>query len=490
MQRKAIDGDIATLASLLDANDFHPPSISVVLEICTKNLRPQSYRSSLDLWGVLPESVAERNWLCRVIICISVLNATITRATDHMNLDLPEHAENTMLQIWRTQIWPCLSIVSERYILDDAKLPALHVRDPGNGSRNIDAPYALITVCDHLYILNALIIVDLSLEETFRSEESFRTTTSRLLVAYIDMSSNRLFGLSSSAATAAFFHQIMDHSEGINDVFEGSVYGLKLVSGIVAFLQSHRDRSIFKEQGLEHVTQVLHVISSILDQFPTICGAILMLHPDFLQLALKLWQLCITQNIYFSHPREVPPKLIDNAIRRDFTFPSFQIAYLIYKSVGGCAFLRHAVQNHLLRNLYLNCRYWPTTPESSTFHSLTTEYMKELLESFVPFLVHYSVLAPMVRALKRLDRENQRLEEDGFRDISLEREDLPRNKFWRDCFLWTPWKNFRHHVSMREPILLEYRRYDVDVKPPLCGNQMVSRRCVAFISMFTNTELT
>lgn len=119
IKEKSHEGDIPALLSLhlfcLDHGVKDQSTLAIILDITLHNLRPELH-PRLD--AVLQFPRASRAWLKSVAICLSAL----VEGMDSFKTP-PAKPFQKLTQHWLSHIWPCVSILTEWYILDELQCP-------------------------------------------------------------------------------------------------------------------------------------------------------------------------------------------------------------------------------------------------------------------------------------------------------------------------------------------------------------------------------
>jgi len=133
-------------------------------------------------------------------------------------------------------------------------------------------------------------------------------------------------------------------------------------------------------------------------------------------------------------------------------------------NLGGTIARRRAVRKHYLELILETGRSIAEGPTTTHMAHLPT-----MLEHFKPYVIHLSVLTPVLHALDRIKARNIEPTRQVQDPLSETKKAIEKN-----------WEELRHYAVNRRKILKEYRDYSIPQEPALCSYKRVRVFDVSF----------
>jgi hypothetical protein len=452
---KAFDGDPDALRDLFDSTRVlrSTQDFDAFLKIVAHFFRPENGRLSLILQGDSPTSRADKTWLDCVIQCILSLELSLKKifSDNRLNPRLPVTPIVLALRsCWSTHILPAMVTVTELYILDDLQ-PTLQV------GRHITEKYqAFRYVCDLAAILH-----DPSggnMQDLMQADTRYPFLGMRLIVAYLDRYAYDDHG--PSFALPIHSPALFQMDEALSEMLRNP----RLIPSILHCYDHYSRRRNYTQSGVAALSTVLLIHASLFSRNRGLIHTIFNGDPTLIKLPLKIWDICLTQQVYYSKGR-LSDMFVSERGMQD-CLSSLVAIFFSFCSAGSCALVRIAIQNRFLQKIVLLLDWWKrtgVTNASSALNKKLADVSTALFRSLQPLLLHFSVLESASHAVKVMDQ-------DEFLCSIAETNPKQNSGVSKAIGMWNDFKSL---VKSARPVLEEYKTHVIGERRALCSYNKV-----------------
>ena len=428
LREAAGDGDIASLEvvlSICNTGLRHPNMVSTITDIVTRNLQPDRF----PLPPVKLSNGSHRKWMKTLILSFSIFNVTFQSMFGRSQV-VPEILRRKLRAHWITHVWPSVRAVIDIAILDDMQTTV----DSGNTPERV-----CTVVCETLEILNWA---------TFGLSQVIPGAGEAITV----LEATDGF----SECVASLFCRCLDRYtdsldvDGVYDVIQGRRGGLALeeeprfIPMLLAKLQELK-RKLGDEAAENTLDSLCQVIVKAVGQSLKLIASIRYDYLEIIDVLLSIWRNCLTM------------------VRPSALILSCAAAVGTIVDLGGTITRRRAVRKHYLELILETGRAIVEGPATALI-----VYLPIMLGNFKPYLIHLSVLTPVLHALDRIKTRQIEPTDHGLHLRTETKRALLKN-----------WKELRDYALDRGEVWKEYRTYSISREPTLCGYKQVRALAVS-----------